>query len=55
MQRRSTLSTLVLGLAIAVPHLWSRVLWSPDGLFYQAQTREVRGERRQIAEFATHC
>jgi hypothetical protein len=40
---------LVLGLAVAVPHLWSKVLWSPDGLFYEAQTREVRGEGQEAA------
>jgi hypothetical protein len=40
---------LVLGLAVAVPHLWSKVLWSPDGLFYEAQTREVRGEGQDAA------
>ncbi|HEX4306198.1 MAG TPA: hypothetical protein VHZ54_09190 [Solirubrobacterales bacterium] len=40
---------LVLGLAVAVPHLWTKVPWSPDGLFYEAQTREVRGERPDAA------
>jgi hypothetical protein len=40
---------LVLGLAVAVPHLWGKVLWSPDGLFYEAQTQEIRGEGRQAA------
>jgi hypothetical protein len=43
------LALLVLGLAVAVPHLWSKVLWSPDGLFYEAQTQEFRGESRQAA------
>jgi hypothetical protein len=43
------LALLVLGLAVAVPHLWSTVLWSPDGLFYEAQTQEVRGESREAA------
>ncbi len=52
-ERRANLlaigALLVLGLAVAVPHLWSTVLWSPDGLFYEAQTREVRGESREAA------
>jgi hypothetical protein len=52
-ERRANLvaagALLVLGLAVAVPHLWSKVLWSPDGLFYEAQTREVRGEGREAA------
>jgi hypothetical protein len=43
------LALLVLGLAVAVPHLWTKVLWSPDGLFYEAQTQEVRGESREAA------
>jgi hypothetical protein len=45
----ATAVLLVLGLAVAVPHLWSKVLWSPDGLFYEAQTREVRGEGQDAA------
>lgn len=40
---------LALGLAVTLPHLWSKVLWSPDGLFYQAQTRELRGEGQDAA------
>jgi hypothetical protein len=40
---------LALGLAVALPHLWTKVLWSPDGLFYEAQTQEVRGESREAA------
>jgi hypothetical protein len=40
---------LTFGLLLVLPHFSSRLEWSPDGLFYQAQVRELRGEGRYPA------
>jgi hypothetical protein len=37
------------GLALALPFAWNRPSWTPDGLFYMAQTLEVRGESQAKA------
>lgn len=50
--RRDLLVSLVLllfGLFLVLPHFWGSLEWSPDGLFYQAQVREIRGEGRYAA------
>lgn len=43
------LTLLLIGLAIAVPLALQRPYWSPDGLFYEAQKKEVQGASAQQA------
>ena len=38
------LALLALGLVLMLPHALSSVEWTPDGLFYEAQKRELQGE-----------
>jgi hypothetical protein len=45
----AALLLLFLGIGLAAPHFWSQVQWSPDGLFYAAQTEEVGGESQAAA------
>ncbi|MEX2108313.1 MAG: hypothetical protein WD827_05460 [Solirubrobacterales bacterium] len=40
---------LLLGLLFALPHAFSAVQWTPDGLFYEVQKRQVQGMSRDAA------
>lgn len=40
---------LAFGLLLVLPKFWAPLQWSPDGLFYQAQVRELRGESKAEA------
>jgi hypothetical protein len=40
---------LVFGLLLTLPYSGSKVDWSPDGLFYEAQKKEIQGDSAQVA------